>query len=1083
MTYHARYAALPALLLAAAATAFGQTAPTPNAAAAAATKKPVPITTEDDTVQLSPFTVSTDRDTGFVAASSLAGGRLATDLKDTPVAYSVITRDFIDALSLENITEAADWAPNSVRVVSTVGAGLGNDQSNDPGSFNVRGSGGGRGMRNFFTYKAPNDAYAVERFDIGRGPNAVLFGNGSLGGVPTTMTKQARFDQTFAELSQSVGSWSNFRTTADVNRSFGKKFAARLALVHVDSDGWRDRYFSRIKSAFLTLSYKLTPETTVRVEGEYGETARNSTFNNLTDRLSGWDGKTTFSGLLAKLPSNANSIGVSRRPAGYQVWDPFSGLNAVMNYQNDPMTMGGGENRQVPIAGYLQGQTLPGFNSNNSNIHYSFNIPERRFDNAISGSHFVIPSRTFSLATDWPVLTERFRDLQFTIDHRIKNIYIQLAADANRTDQRTYTMDVRSSNQMYIDINNLLPNGAPNPHVLYPYGDASLRRNINTADANSARLAVGSFKDLNKWGFYTWNLMGGYSEYTFTNSAQNRSIAQNADHRRWGASSNEMTATDIIRVRRYWNEDSRPFNMPETIRYINPQTGLDTTISPIWAQENDRADSLTDKKSSYTHGVAALNAKYFDGRLVFLGALRADKYYNTNRQQIRAGDYDPDSWDGVTGILRPDAPEDYTSLTYLPKNAAGQVTGPAIAADTRPRDGNGNRLAQYANDRFKDDYNAPDVRSSKLTKNLGTIVHVTKWASPYFNYAETYNPPATVQLLDSSFPPATVAKGIDMGIRFELFNQRINLNVLYYANEEINSSVSAPNNREINYLLGCNAVGDTSEGGRNIRGLQGVPAICNDLRDREAKGYEVEVVANVTKNLRLLFNVGLPKVWEKNSYRMTKAYLENNWEILKQVTIDAGCTIDANDDASIDTTIAAELRPDAGTASSNWDTLVAARKNLITGKRIVQDQPSVNLYADYNIPIGPLKGLRVGGGVQYRGKQIIGYKGADTIVDPANPLLSIDDPTVDAYSPLFAPDPYYIATATMSYTWRLKNRRSVSMNLRINNLFNDQGPIYAASTVLRPKNGDYTSPARETVPNNYALKEPVSFKLTMTYRH
>ena len=41
---------------------------------------------KEEAVLLSPFTVTTDRDVGFVAASSLAGGRLATDLADTPVA-------------------------------------------------------------------------------------------------------------------------------------------------------------------------------------------------------------------------------------------------------------------------------------------------------------------------------------------------------------------------------------------------------------------------------------------------------------------------------------------------------------------------------------------------------------------------------------------------------------------------------------------------------------------------------------------------------------------------------------------------------------------------------------------------------------------------------------------------------------------------------------------------------------------------------------------------------------------------------------------------------------------------------------
>ena len=45
-----------------------------------------------ETIVLSPFEVRTDLDTGFVATTSLAGGRLAGRLQDTPVAYSVLTR-------------------------------------------------------------------------------------------------------------------------------------------------------------------------------------------------------------------------------------------------------------------------------------------------------------------------------------------------------------------------------------------------------------------------------------------------------------------------------------------------------------------------------------------------------------------------------------------------------------------------------------------------------------------------------------------------------------------------------------------------------------------------------------------------------------------------------------------------------------------------------------------------------------------------------------------------------------------------------------------------------------------------------
>jgi outer membrane receptor for ferric coprogen and ferric-rhodotorulic acid len=76
----------------AAAALTGQVAPAAKLAEVPA------VTGPGEAVQLSPFTVNTDKDTGFAASSSLAGGRLATDLRDTPASYSVITREFIEAL-------------------------------------------------------------------------------------------------------------------------------------------------------------------------------------------------------------------------------------------------------------------------------------------------------------------------------------------------------------------------------------------------------------------------------------------------------------------------------------------------------------------------------------------------------------------------------------------------------------------------------------------------------------------------------------------------------------------------------------------------------------------------------------------------------------------------------------------------------------------------------------------------------------------------------------------------------------------------------------------------------------------------
>ena len=165
---------------------------------------------------------------------------------------------------------------------------------------------------------------------------------------------------------------------------------------------------------------------------------------------------------------------------------------------------------------------------------------------------------------------------------------------------------------------------------------------------------------------------------------------------------------------------------------------------------------------------------------------------------------------------------------------------------------------------------------------------------------------------------------------------------------------------------------------------------------------------------------------------------------------------------------------------------MAFRQNIVDGKRSSQDQPVMNIFADYTLQATKLKGLRVGAGVRWRDKQIIGSRGSDTIVDPNNPLRAIDNPNVDAYTPVYTPEDYYIVTTTMSYTWRFKNRRELQANLVINNLLNDRGPQYSSiaqtASALRPLGGDYRSPARETVPISFALKQPISYNFQLTLK-
>ncbi len=784
-------------------------------ATALAQSPPVPLlaqTAAETAVVLSPFQVDTSRDTGFAASSALTGGRLATDLSDTPAAFSVITRSFIDALNLPDLQEAARWSTAGTEAPD-------NGQQlffNNPVYYLVRGTRASRQQRNYFPQFNDGDTYNLERFDFGRGPNSILFGNGTLGGVSSATTKRAQPDRPFASLAAVIGSWHAFRTTLDVNRPLTPHAAVRLAAVWGDADGWRLKDFDRRQAAFLTTTFHPFARTEIRVEGEFVHSTKQAGFTNLNDQFSGWDGKSTFNQVRAgaNFTTDAFARGISRRGAAY-VFDPTSGQNTIFNYQDTPVTLGGGATGLTPVAGYTSGAQAS-FNTAGGNILYDVGVPANRFANAIAGSSFRLPSEEFTLSPDAPIIEQHFKDAQFTIAQQWGRVHLELAGDANRARAFVNGEQNRGTADTFIDINQVLPDGTANPHFLQPYGDGLFLRSYRNFDYTNLRFAAAT-EWHPRFGRIATNLLGGVNLGEDTYDYRYLSLARDPDHRAWGY--------EYVQVRRYWNETRRPIPSldPAPVRFFDPVSGFNQTLQPRWIPDPTRTDTEAISRSNFRYLLAAVNAKFFRDRWIVLGAIRGDRYFFHSRQQPRPGEY-PKDWDGRNALYKPDAPADYQSLTFRQRDAAGLPFGPPTEAINRPRLGL-DRDPRYAADRFKDDYNAPALSGRQLTKSLGTVVHVTPWLSPSFNYAETFNPPTYTTRIDGRLLDPTVAKGTDVGLRFELWKKRLDLNFVVYRNSEINGAIPSDGPGFFNQLYDANVVGDQSSQGRNIRGI--APFRCN----------------------------------------------------------------------------------------------------------------------------------------------------------------------------------------------------------------------------------------------------------------
>ena len=1020
--------------------------------------------TSNDVVVLSPFEVSAELDEGFVAASSLAGGRLKGDLRDTPVAYSVLTRDFIDALGLTDLQEMTAWLPNTTQ--PTEAGEL--EWSRNDFYLSSRGITANRPQRDFFPYGFNFDSYNIERLDFGRGPNSILFGNSGYGSTANILSKRARTDKSFTQIRASYGSWENFRGTLDHNQRLSDNLAIRVNGLVLDREGWLDNDFEKRNAATVAMTWWPAKNTEIRVEAEIGNKEKAAVSAFVTDFLSAWDGVTTFDAPIARaVPAQ----GVQRQATRTTVFTPSAGNDTAVNYQGWARTEGGGLNASYPAGGVTYVGGSPQIRSRP--IQFQQNLPSSLYDLAVGGSNFVVPDREFTAAVDGPLYSEDYDNLTIGLTQQIGDrIFIDLAGNFGNLDRQGDLMVHRGLVQTFIDINEKLPTGEANPNFLEPYTEARSYPNLRSGQNTNLRIAAAYVLDDTRWGDFQFNLLAGDSRSDEDQDSYRYVLKSHADPRQW-------PTFQEVRHRYYYNTDtSRPYDLSDrTWTYIDPVSGQTSSIEGGLVRDptqtmNQRADT------DFTYVQLAANAKLLDGRLNLLAAVRSDRYETAT--QIAVSQYDnPLDWDGTTLYLLPNAPDDWSSLTYRQRDAGGNPFGAEIPAETRPRSG-GVADPRYASDRFQDDYNTPSVKGTINTMSAGTVFHVTPSLSVFVNYAESFVPPIARYNIFGNLLPARSAEGWDYGLRSSLLEGKLVASLTRYTGQDKGNIVSAASYRsDINEIAQANPIDDLTQGGINARGLAIPPTSTLDIIQSNVSGWEFELTANMNRNWRVSLNGALAEGYQVGTFPFVQAYMEANDALLRQVVQDAGGLFNGNT-ATFDPSISVDRSPEGPDAVDAYNSIQASLATISAEKQELYRLVSAtaNVFTDYTFRSGRLKGLRVGAGINYRGQEAIGYKGADTIVDPANPTRTLDDPSVDATDVLYQPG-YATATLTFNYGFELSHERKLDLSLRVQNLFDYDKPLYYNS-IMRPRDGDLTSPARVATPMSYRWITPRNFTLTAT---
>jgi hypothetical protein len=225
---HVRKSLTALVLLACAWPLTAQTVNPAPAQPAPADGRPIPVSqqVEDETLVLSPFEVTATQDTGYQATDTLAGTRIRTQLKDVGAALSVYTKEFMKDIGATDNATLLQYTTNA-EVAGTRGtyAGLGNGTSVDEvatlrspgGAQRVRGLASADNTRDFFGTDIPWDGFNVDRIDIQRGPNSILFGLGSPAGIVNASTRNAEF-RNLGSVEARVGSYGSVRGALDINQ-------------------------------------------------------------------------------------------------------------------------------------------------------------------------------------------------------------------------------------------------------------------------------------------------------------------------------------------------------------------------------------------------------------------------------------------------------------------------------------------------------------------------------------------------------------------------------------------------------------------------------------------------------------------------------------------------------------------------------------------------------------------------------------------------------------------------------------------------------------------------------------------------
>ncbi len=759
-------------------------------------------TARDEVVALTPFTVVSDRDTGYAAENTLAGSRLNTSLKDTAASISVFTADFLQDIGAESLEEAMAYATNlQVDYEDTASNMTGNLIAENFTNYRVRGMKASQ-ARNFFAWGLPVEVYNVERIEDSRGPNSILFGIGSAGGIINASTKRANLRSRRESISFSASSFDSYRAAIDVNEALVRDvLGVRLNAVWSDKNTQRLYSGSEEKRFHLAATYRPTQSTSVRIEFErgriYDQVVKPWT---MFDKLSIWD---NAGAVLFATPTTTGATvaanGVARLAAGAQRLTYVENSGQLFNFRG------------------MLATDVPG---SNVDTVFPFDVMDESVNPEGPGAHRETRLSNHSIAIEQRLGPKTFAELaynhqKYTFDgfDAAENLAHSLVADPN-----TYLPNGLTTVPTYG------PAGGVNPYAGWSYVETNWFRRNRAEEWNTVRLTLSHELDLGKWGNYR---AAGMAEF------QRHHYERRESWEAWDVGSGLIPAGQYAENvnnkvwRRYYIDDYRNqglsrdwtnYRVPtaDTLisSYVDPSNGR--VLNSTWVQRNGNLD---DDYTDLTTFLFGLQARYFNNRLIGVFGYRRDNAEVTDRVASAATA-------GAAGVAAHDpvTKEIIIDQEFSYDEAATTRTLGAVFHVTRD-------LSLY--------YNTSD--NVALPNGAHRV------------------------LPDSGRADLGEGHGQDISAGLELLDGKIVLRATYFESEGLKETdfrsvvthVTQRNNRVLDTLLANGLITSADAEARRVNVNAG-------YSDRSSEGYEFSLTANPAKSWRIRANYSITDAIEDN---------------------------------------------------------------------------------------------------------------------------------------------------------------------------------------------------------------------------